>query len=291
MPLDRQSRSPHAIILTSCPDQKGITAAVASFIYKNGGNIIHADQHIDGQSNTFFMRAEWDLSGFALPRSEIASRFHPVAKKFSMRWDLHFTDARPRVAIFVSRHLHCLYDLLYRHRSGQLSCEIPLVISNHPDAAIAAGQSAIPFFEFPITERTKRAQEKRELAVLDAHHVDLVVLARYHQILSKGFVKRYENKIINIHHSFLPAFSGRGPYAQAYRKGVKIIGATSHYVTEDLDQGPIIEQDTVRVSHRDTLEDMVRKGEDLEKGVLGRAVRWHLERRILGYGNKTVVFD
>ncbi len=281
----------HAILLISCRDQKGITAAITNFVFQNGGNIVHADQHIDAQSNTFFMRIEWSLKGFKLSEDAIGKVFGPLAKKFSISYQLYFSDRKSRVAIFVSKHLHCLYDLLLRYRSGQLSCQIPVIISNHPDAARAAGEFGIESYEFPITKNNKSSQEKKEMDILRAKKIDVIVLARYHQILTAPFVKKFQNNIINIHHSFLPAFAGGNPYAQAYQKGVKIIGATSHYVTAKLDEGPIIEQDTVRVSHRDDLADLVRKGEDLEKIVLSRALRWHLERKILVYNNKTVVFD
>jgi len=281
----------HAILLISCPDQKGITATVTNFVYEHGGNIVHADQHIDSQTNTFFMRIEWSQGGFTLSRDKIQKKFEPIARKFKMTWDLYFTDQPNRVAIFVSKHLHCLYDLLLRHKAGHFSCDIPVIISNHLDAQEVARKFNIKFFHFPITKGNKKIQEKKEIDILRKEKVDLIVLARYHQILSSEFVHVFPSKIINIHHSFLPAFAGKNPYAQAYRKGVKIIGATSHYVIEKLDQGPIIEQDTVRISHRDTTSDLIRKGQDLEKMVLSRAVRWFLERKILGYGNKTVIFD
>jgi formyltetrahydrofolate deformylase len=281
----------HAILLISCPDSKGITAAVTSFIADNSGNIIHADQHIDEHSNTFFMRVEWALDDFNIKREKISDAFGVVARKFHMDWQLHFADRKERVAIFVSKHLHCLYDLLYRYRSGQLSCEIPIIISNHPDAASLAKDFQIKFQEFTILRENKLEQEQKQLELLKQEKIDLIVLARYHQILTPGFVDHYKNRIINIHHSFLPAFAGKNPYFQAYQKGVKVIGATSHYVTEHLDEGPIIEQDTVHISHRDSLEDLIRKGEDLERVVLSHAVRWHLEKKILGLGHKTVVFD
>ncbi|MFH1360958.1 MAG: formyltetrahydrofolate deformylase [Candidatus Omnitrophota bacterium] len=280
-----------AILLVSCPDQKGITATITDFVYSHNGNIVHADQHIDEQSNTFFMRIEWSLEGFLLEKEKILESFAPIAEKFKMTSGLSFTDDIPSVAIFVSKQLHCLYDLLYRKKSGQLRCEIPLVISNHPDAKELAHEFGFHFFEFPMTKANKSQQEKRQIELLKEVKIDCVVLARYHQILSAEFVDQFKNKIINIHHSFLPAFAGKNPYSQAYQKGVKIIGATSHYVTEQLDQGPIIEQDTVRISHRDSLEDLVCKGEDLERLVLSHAVRWHLEKKILCYNNKTVVFD
>ncbi len=280
----------NAILLISCPDQKGITAGVSNFVYQHDGNILNADQHIDEQSNTFFMRIEWALESFALERQDIKDHFKPIANHFRMAWDLFFSDENPRMAIFVSKHLHCLYDLLLRNKAGQLPCEIAFIISNHPDAKEVAHQFNVHFFEFYVSKENKLEQEKRQLALLQDAQIDMVVLARYGQILSGHFIDHFINRIINIHHSFLPAFAGKSPYAQAYRKGVKIIGATSHYVTQELDAGPIIEQDTVRISHRDSLDDLMRKGEDLEKIVLSRAVRWHLERKILCYNNKTVVF-
>lgn len=284
-------KSIHAIILISCSDSKGITAAVTGFVARFAGNIIHADQHIDEQTNTFFMRIEWSLDGFAINREEIAQAFSPIAQQFRMHWEIYFTDVRQRVAIFVSKKLHCLTDLLYRYKSGQFACEIALIASNHPDASKIAHDFNIPFHEFVMLKENKVEQEGQQLALLRKEGIDLIVLAQYHQILSANFVNTYTHRIINIHHSFLPAFAGAQPYVQAYQKGVKLIGATGHYVTEDLDQGPIIDQDTVRISHRDSIGDLVRKGEDLEKIVLSRSVRWHLENKILCYGNKTVIFD
>lgn len=281
----------HAILLISCPDRKGITATVTNFIYQHGGNILHSDQHIDEQTNTFFMRVEWSLKGFDIPGERIEGHLRSIAHRFGMKWELCFTDRPLRVAVFVSKHLHCLYDLLCRKKAGHFSCVVPLIVSNHPDAKSIAREFGIPFHVLPITLKNKNVQETKELKLLEKEKIDLLVLARYHQILSARFVNKYRQRIINIHHSFLPAFAGKSPYQQAYKKGVKIIGATSHYVTEKLDEGPIIEQDTVRISHRDALNDLVRKGEDLEKAVLSRAVRWHLERKILCYGNKTVIFD
>ena len=281
----------HAILLISCRDQKGLTAAVTNFIFQNQGNIVHADQHIDEQSNTFFMRIEWSLDGFKLKREDIFAAFSLIAKPFNMIWNLSFSDQKIRVAIFVSKHLHCLYDLLYRHNTGQLFCDIALLVSNHPDAGKVAEDFGIKFVEYAVERDNKINQELKQIELLRAEKIDLIVLARYHQILTKQFVDRFSSQIINIHHSFLPAFAGSNPYLQAYQKGVKVIGATSHYVTEVLDDGPIIAQDTVGISHRDSLEDLKRKGEDLEKLVLSRAVRWHLERKILVLANKTVVFD
>jgi len=281
----------HAILLISCPDQKGITATVTNFIFQNNGNIVHADQHIDNQTNIFFMRIEWSLDHFKIEQGQIQNAFQSIGEKFAMKWELHFSDRKDRLAIFTSQHLHCLYDLLFRYKAGHLPCEIPLIISNHPEAQSVAQEFRIPFYEFPIEKENKREQEKREMDLLKKENIDTVVLARYHQILTPSFVEAFPNRIINIHHSFLPAFIGQNPYRQAFQRGVKIIGATSHYVTAELDEGPIIEQDIVRISHRHTLEDLIREGEDLEKVVLGRAVRWHLQKKILCYGNKTVVFD
>jgi len=281
----------HAILLISCNDNKGITAAVTNFVFNNNGNIIHADQHIDEQTNTFFMRIEWSLEDFKIGRKDIPEAFKSISDKFDMKWDLDFTDEKKNVAIFVSKHRHCLYDILLRQREGQLNCNIPLIISNHPDAKKIAGDFNVTYHEIPITKENKEEQEKKEIELLKEANIELIILARYHQILTSSFIEAYKDRIINIHHSFLPAFAGKSPYAQAYSKGVKIIGATSHYVTEKLDDGPIIEQSTVRISHRDSLEDLIREGEDLEKIVLNRAVRWHLERKILSYNNKTVVFD
>lgn len=281
----------HAILLISCPDQKGITAAVTGFVASNNGNILHADQHIDEQSSTFFMRLEWDLDGFKIAADDVSKAFEMIAGAFQMNWEMYFTRYRQRVAIFVSRHMHCLQDLLIRQKAGQLPCDIALIISNHSDAAAVASQYGIEFKHYPVFKENKETQEREQIALLKAFQIELIVLARYHQILTPVFVGQFPNRIINVHHSFLPAFIGGNPYRQAYQKGVKLIGATSHYVIDQLDAGPIIEQDTARITHRDELRDLLRKGEDLEKAVLNRAVRWHLERKILCYANKTVVFD
>lgn len=280
-----------AILLIHCPDRKGIVAAVANFLYGRNGNILHADQHQDASLGLFFMRVEWDLDGFDLDLANFAAEFNAIAREFQMQWRLERSSVRLKTAIFVSRHDHCLADLLYRHRSGELACAVSLVVSNHPDAADLTGFYGVPFLHVPVDPGNREAAEDQQSRLLDAHGIDLVVLARYMQVLSPAFVARYPQRIINVHHSFLPAFSGPRPYHRAFERGVKLIGATSHYVTNDLDEGPIIEQDVVRVSHRDQLEDMVQKGRDLEKVVLARAVRWHAEHRILVYGNKTVVFD
>lgn len=278
-----------AILLLSCPDRKGLVATIAEFLYRHGANILHADQHQDAERNLFLMRVEWDLNGFSIEPADFAGHFKPIAERFSMDWRLALSTQRSRVAVFVSRQDHCLADLLYRHRSGELVCEIPLIISNHEVNRHWAAFFGIPYHHIPTTDRA--AAERAQLELLDRHAIDLVVLARYMQVLSPPFVARFPNCIINIHHSFLPAFVGAKPYHQAYARGVKLIGATSHYVTTQLDDGPIIEQDVIRVSHRDNVQDLIQKGQDLEKLVLSRAVRWHLEQRVLVYGNKTVVFD
>jgi formyltetrahydrofolate deformylase len=276
-----------AILLISCPDQKGLNAAVHEFIYRAGGNTLHADEHQDLERNLFLMRVEWDLAGFSFD-----SQFQPVADRFGMTWRVALSTYRPKVAIFVSRYDHCLADLLYRRHSGELACEIPLVISNHDDVRRWTDFYKIPLHVVPVTKDNKSAAERQELELLRPHGIDLIVLARYMQVLSSDFIRQFPpHHIINIHHSFLPAFVGGKPHHQAFERGVKLVGATSHYVTEVLDDGPIIEQDVVRISHRDTLEDLIQKGRDLEKVVLSRAVRWHIENRILLYGNKTVIFD
>ncbi len=278
-------------MLISCRDQKGLVAAVSEFVYKNGGNIVHAEQHVDVQENIFFHRVEWELEGFTLAPQEIAPAFQGVADRFGMTWDVRFSFDRPKVAIFVSKYDHCLADLLYRYRVGELNGEIMAVVSNHPDLEPLVDPFGIPFHLSPITRDNKAEQEEKELELLRSLCVETVILARYMQVLSVRFVRRYPNRIINIHHSFLPAFVGAKPYHQAHTRGVKLIGATSHYVTEQLDDGPIIEQDVCRVTHRDSLETMISKGRELERQVLGRAVRLHLQHRVLAYGRKTVVFD
>jgi formyltetrahydrofolate deformylase len=279
-----------ASLLLSCRDQPGLVAAVAEFVFRHGGNILHADQHVDHEVGIFFQRVEFDLDGFTLGRDEISPTFAPVAARFDMRCDVRFSDDIPRVAILVSKQPHCLHDLLGRWQSGELRAEIPVVISNHPDHHDAVRFNRAAYEHLPVDPADRAAQEAALLDVLADQRIDLVVLARYMQILSPGFVQRFPSRIINIHHSFLPAFVGAQPYRQAYERGVKLIGATAHYATEELDEGPIIEQDVARVSHRDSVEDLVRKGRDLETVVLARAVRAHLENRVLTYGRKTVVF-
>ena len=284
-----------AILLISCPDRKGEVATIADFVYRHGGNILHADEHADEESGLFLMRVEFDPKDFDIDLSqkdlaEFGKHFSPIAKDFNMKWRLAQSSQRPRMIILVSKYDHCLVDLLYRHKSGELACDIPLIISNHADNQAIADFYKIPYAIVPVSKENKDQAEKRIHSLIEQHRPDFMVLARYMQILSNDFVNRYPQRIINIHHSFLPAFVGARPYHQAFERGVKLIGATSHYVTEVLDDGPIIEQDVVRVSHRDTVEDLIRKGRDLEKVVLSRAVRWHVENRILLYGNKTVVF-
>ena len=280
-----------AILLLSCPDQKGVVATIADFVYRHNGNILHADEHADEGSNLFLMRVEFDPADFDIDLADFARHFDPIAKRFHMTWRLAQSARRPRMAILVSKYDHCLADLLYRHRSGELTCEIPLIISNHPDNKPIADFYGVPFETIPVVKEQKQVAEQKILDLLKQHNPDFIVLARYMQILSHQFVSAYPQRIINIHHSFLPAFVGAKPYHQAFQRGVKLIGATSHYVTEVLDDGPIIEQDVVRISHRDAVEDLIQKGRDLEKIVLSRAVRWHIENRVLLYGHKTVVFD
>jgi len=280
-----------AVLLISCLDQRGLVAAVSEFVYKNGGNIVHAEQHVDREENIFFHRVEWELNGFSIAPPDIGAAFRQTADRFGMKWNVRFSYERPRVAIFVSKSDHCLVDLLYRYRVGELNGEIVSVLSNHSDVEPQVKPFGIPYHVFPIMLENKAAQEEKELSLLQSLGVELVVLARYMQVLSTRFVRCYPNRIINIHHSFLPAFVGAKPYHQAYERGVKLIGATSHYVTEVLDDGPIIEQDVCRVTHRDSLDTMIWKGRELERQVLGRAVRLHLQHRVLPYGRKTVVFD
>ena len=279
------------ILLISCPDRKGIVAAVTKFIADHNGNILHLDQHVDTEENVFFMRVEFEEQGFGIPAARLAEEFRRVAGEFRMQWVLRRSDDVPRMALFVSKESHCLFDVLSRVQSGEWRVDVPLVIGNHPGLAPVAERFGVRYETFPITAETREAQERAELARLAEERVDFVVLARYMQILSPAFVAQYPSRIINIHHSFLPAFPGARPYHSAYARGVKIIGATSHYVTSELDTGPIIEQDIVRVTHRDSLEDLIRKGKDLEKIVLSRAIWWHLQHRVLVYSNKTVIFD
>jgi formyltetrahydrofolate deformylase len=279
------------ILLVQCPDRKGLDATIAEFIYRYDGNILHFEQHQAGEEHYYLARVEWDLDGFRLGLKDLPEAFGPIAAKFGMNWRIALGSYRPRVAIFVSKYDHCLVDLLYRQRNGELECEFPLMVSNHPYAQRHADFYGIPYHIFPVTPETKAQVEEQERELLQAHQIDLLVLARYMQVLSPEFIAHYPQRIINIHHSFLPAFVGSKPHHQAYERGVKLIGATAHYVTEVLDDGPIIEQGVTRISHRDGLEGLVEKGRDLEKVVLSRAVRWHIENRILLYNNKTVIFE
>ncbi len=297
-----------AVLLIDCPDRKGLVARVSGLLYERGANILHADQHIDHDLGLFFMRVEWGLadgspldegraegihakSAQSFDLAAFREVFTPIAAELGMNWKLTSSERPPRVALFCSQYLHCMADLLHRWRTGELACEIPLIVSNHREVEKLAAFYGVPFEHAPVTADTRADAEAKQLALLSQHQIDLVVLARYMQILSPQFVAHYPAAIINVHHSFLPAFTGARPYHAAHARGVKLIGATSHYVTEVLDDGPIIEQDVARISHRDQVEDLVARGRDLERMVLSRAVRWHLDRRILCYGNKTVVFD
>ena len=280
-----------ATLLITCPDTRGIVAAVADFLYQHNANILHADQHQDAENNLFLMRVEWDVANFNLDEAAFSPAFVPIAAKFNMVWQLKLSQHKTRVAIMVSQYDHCLADLLHRHKSGELACEIPLVISNHTDTEELVKFYGIDFHYLQVTKDTKPAVEAAQFKLFSDYNIDLIVLARYMQILSPDFVQRYPQRIINIHHSFLPAFIGAKPYHRAFERGVKLIGATGHYVTEVLDEGPIIEQDIDRISHRDQVEDLIQKGRDLERIVLSKAVRWHIENRILLYANKTVIFD
>lgn len=280
-----------ATLLIHCPDQPGLVHEVTGFIFAHQGNILDLEQHIDPHENLFFMRVEWSLEKFSLDQDEIAAHFAPIGERHLMWWKLQFSSERKRLALFVSKESHCLYDLLSRHESGELPVDIPLIISNHETLRPAAARFGIPFHLFPISPDNKKDQEQAQIKLLREHRVDTVVLARYMQIIGESLIDAYPNHILNIHHSFLPAFVGAKPYHQAYDRGVKIIGATSHYVTADLDQGPIIHQDVMRVSHEDSVSELVRLGKDLEKTVLAKALWWHVANKVLVYRNKTVVFS
>ena len=281
-----------AKLLLHCPDKPGILAEVTDFITVNKGNIIYLDQYVDHVENIFFMRIEWELKDFLVPQEKIEDYFRTLyGQKYEMDFRLYFSDVKPRMAIFVSKLSHCLFDMLARYTAGEWNVKIPLIISNHPDLQHVAERFGIPFYLFPITKETKEEQERKEMELLAKHKITFIVLARYMQVISEQMINAYPNKIINIHHSFLPAFVGAKPYHAAFQRGVKIIGATSHYVTTELDAGPIIEQDVVRITHKDAIEDLVNKGKDLEKIVLSRAVQKHIERKVLAYKNKTVIFS
>ncbi len=280
-----------AVLLVSCPDRSGIVAAVTTFMAERGGNILDLEQHAEESSQTFFMRLEWDLRGFVYSLSDVARAFEPIARRFGMTWELRRRDQRARVAIFVTKASHCLVELLARHQAGEWAADIPLIVSNREDLRGVAERFRVPFHHLPVVAGNKPAQEEAARALMQEHQIDLIVFARYMQIVTGGFIRHFPNRIINIHHSFLPAFPGARPYHQAHERGVKVIGATSHYVTEDLDAGPIIVQDVARISHRDSVDDLIRKGRDIEKIVLARAVTAHLEHRVLVHGNRTIVFQ
>jgi formyltetrahydrofolate deformylase len=279
------------ILLLSCKDRIGLVSRISHFIFERGGNILDLDEHVDPIEKIFFIRISWDMKNFSIPPAELEDAFRPLAREFDATWSINFEGRRLRTAIFVSKYDHCLREILWRQSLGEFKMEIPVIISNHPALEPIAKRYNIPYHVFPITKENKFDQEIKELELLEEHQIDTIVLARYMQILSPHFVNKYPNRIINIHHSFLPAFIGSKPYQQAYERGVKIIGATSHYVTEDLDEGPIIEQDIIRISHKDTINDLVRKGRDLERRILSQALLYHTEHRILVHGKKTIIFE
>ncbi len=281
----------NAILLLSCPDRRGLVSRISHFIYERGGNILDLDEHVDPEDHIFFIRVAWDMENFSIPADQLTEAFLPLAKEFKAHWEIRFDQKIQNVALFVSKYDHCLQDILWRHQIREFRMNILLIVSNHPDLKKLADHYRIPFHVFPIDKSNKDDQEKKELKLLSENNVDTIVLARYMQILSPRMVEQYPNRILNIHHSFLPAFIGGNPYKQAYQRGVKIIGATSHYVTPDLDEGPIIEQDIIRISHKDTLKDLVRKGRDLERLVLARALHHHLEDRVLVHGHRTIIFE
>ncbi len=280
-----------AVLLLSCPDRGGLVARISHFIFERGGNILDLDEHVDTDDNTFFIRVAWDMENFTISHSQILTAFQPMADEFNATWKIEYMEQKKQIAIFTSRYDHCIREILWRFGLGEYNIEVPLIISNHPDSEPLAKQYHIPFYCFPITKENKSEQEKHELQLLQQNNVETIILARYMQILSKQFIENYANQIINIHHSFLPAFMGGDPYRQAYARGVKIIGATSHYVTEELDEGPIIDQDIIKISHKDSIQDLKQKGRDLERLVLARALKYHSENRILVKGRKTIVFD
>ena len=280
-----------AILLLSCKDQKGLVASIANFISDNGGNIVNLDEHVDSDERMFFIRVEWEIGGLKFGKEELHSQFQPLADQFNAKWEIEFAEEKPKLAIFVSKYDHALQEILWRYKLGEFDVEISAIISNHDDLASLAENYDIPFHYFPISKESKNEQEKKEVELINKLEVDLIVLARYMQILSADFVSNFPNKIINIHHSFLPAFIGGNPYKQAFERGVKMIGATSHFVTNDLDEGPIIAQDIVRISHKDSVKDLVRKGRDLERLVLAKALHCFLEHRVLVHKGKTIVFE
>ncbi len=284
-------KSPTAILLLSCKDRKGLVSRISNFIFERGGNILDLDEHVDPVEQMFFIRVSWSMQNFSVPLDELEEAFTPLAKEFKASWSISKQGVKHRAAIFVSKYDHCIQEILWRNSMEEFQIEIPLIISNHSDLESLAAHYKIPFHFFPINQENKFIQEAKELELLNTNQIDTIILARYMQILSPQFVEKYPNKIINIHHSFLPAFIGGKPYNQAYDRGVKIIGATSHYVTKELDDGPIIEQDIIRITHKDSVKDLIRKGRDLERRVLAQALYYHTQRRILVNGKKTIIFE
>jgi formyltetrahydrofolate deformylase len=280
-----------ATLLFSCPDRRGIVAQISQFIFERGGNIVDLDEHVDEDDHVFFLRVTWDMKTFSVPPDKLEEVFRPITNEYHAKWLIRLNQNKRKIAIFVSKYAHCLQEILWRHELGEFDAEIAIIISNHPDLGFLAERYHIPFHVFPITNENKALQEIKELELVQRELIDTIILARYMQVLSPTIVKNYEHRILNIHHSFLPAFAGANPYKQAYERGVKIVGATCHYVTEVLDEGPIIEQDIIRISHKDSLDDLIRKGRDLERLVLARGIRLHLQDRILVDGRKTVIFD
>jgi formyltetrahydrofolate deformylase len=280
-----------ATLLLSCPDRRGIVSQIAQFIFERSGNIIDLDEHVDEDDHIFFLRVTWDMITFSVPPDKLEEEFRPIAREYQAKWFIRLNQNKRKIAIFVSKYAHCLQEILWRHELGEFDTEIALIISNHPDLGVLAERYHIPFHVFQITTENKTFQETKELELIQHQRIDTIILARYMQVLSPTIVEKYEHRILNIHHSFLPAFAGANPYKQAYERGVKIVGATCHYVTEVLDEGPIIEQDIIRISHKDSLDDLIRKGRDLERLVLARGLRLHLQDRILVDGRKTVIFD
>ena len=280
-----------ATLLLSCPDRRGIVSQIAQFIFERSGNIVDLDEHVDEDDHIFFLRVTWDMKTFTVPPDKLEEVFQPLASEYQAKWFIRLNQNKRKMAIFVSKYAHCLQEILWRHELGEFDAEIALIISNHPDLGFLAERYHIPFHVFPVSNENKAEQEIKELELIQRERIDTIILARYMQVLSPTIVKQYEHRILNIHHSFLPAFAGANPYKQAYERGVKIVGATCHYVTEVLDEGPIIEQDIIRISHKDSLDDLIRKGRDLERLVLARGIRLHLQDRILVDGRKTVVFD
>jgi formyltetrahydrofolate deformylase len=290
MELDMNDKNLTATLLLSCPDRRGIVAQIAQFIFERGGNIVDLDEHVDEDEHVFFLRVKWDMKTFSVPSDKLEEVFQPIANEYQAKWFIRLNQNKRKIAIFISKYAHCLQEILWRHELKEFDAEIALIISNHPDLGFLAERYHIPFHVFSITNENKAVQEIKELELMQRERIDTIILARYMQVLSPTIVRNYEHRIINIHHSFLPAFAGANPYKQAYERGVKIVGATCHYVTELLDEGPIIEQDIVRISHKDSLDDLIRKGRDLERLVLARGIRLHLQDRILVDGRKTVVF-